>query len=77
MYRRGGNLSLDMQIIPNSTILERASPLMPIAITPGDIAGIGPEIVAKAFRDAPDVLQGCFLVGDVALMRAAAQQLGG
>ncbi len=50
---------------------------LPIAITPGDIAGIGPEIVAKAFRDAPDVLQGCFLVGDVALMRVTAQQLGG
>ena len=26
----------------------------PIAITMGDAAGIGPEIVAKAFRDHPD-----------------------
>ena len=49
---------------------------LPIAITPGDIAGIGPEIVIKAFRDAPDVMQGCFVVGDVALMRRAAQWLG-
>lgn len=45
----------------------------PIAITLGDAAGIGPEIIAKAFRDAPDVTQGCFVVGDVATMRRAAQ----
>jgi 4-hydroxythreonine-4-phosphate dehydrogenase len=50
---------------------------LPMAITPGDIAGIGPEIVVKAFRDAPDVLQDCFVVCDVALMRAAAQYVGG
>jgi 4-hydroxythreonine-4-phosphate dehydrogenase len=49
----------------------------PIAITPGDPAGIGPEIVAKAFRDAPDVLQGCFVIGDIALMRRAAALVGG
>ena len=44
-----------------------------IAITQGDPAGIGPEIVAKAFRDAPDVLHGCFAVGDLATLRRAAQ----
>ncbi len=49
----------------------------PIAITPGDPAGIGPETVAKAFRDAPQVMAGCFVVGDVALMRRAAQCVGG
>jgi 4-hydroxythreonine-4-phosphate dehydrogenase len=49
----------------------------PIAITPGDPAGIGPEIVAKAFRDAPGVLQGCFVVGNVPLMRRAAALVGG
>ncbi len=47
-------------------------PMRPIAITQGDPAGIGPEIVAKAFRDAPEVLQGCFVVGDVATLRRAA-----
>ena len=47
-------------------------PARPIAITLGDAAGIGPEIIAKAFRDAPDLLAGCFVVGDVALMRRAA-----
>jgi len=43
----------------------------PIAITLGDPAGIGPEIIAKAFRDAPELLQGCFVAGDVATMRRA------
>ncbi len=45
----------------------------PIAITLGDPAGIGPEIIAKAFRDAPDVTRECFVVGDVATMRRAVQ----
>ena len=44
-----------------------------IAITQGDPCGIGPEIIAKAFRDAPDDLQGCFVVGDLATLRRAAQ----
>lgn len=44
-----------------------------IAITQGDPAGIGPEIVAKAFRDAPEVLHGCFVVGDLATLRRAGQ----
>lgn len=46
---------------------------LPIAITLGDPAGIGPEIIAKAFRDAPDVTQNCFVVGDVATLRRANQ----
>lgn len=49
----------------------------PIAITMGDAAGIGPEIIAKAFRDAPDVLQGCFCVGDMGTLRRAAAVVGG
>ena len=47
-----------------------------IAITQGDSAGIGPEIIAKAFRDAPQVMQGCFVVGDVATLRRGAQAIG-
>ena len=43
----------------------------PIAITLGDPAGIGPEIIAKSFRDAPEEMWGCFVVGDVATMRRA------
>ncbi len=51
--------------------------LLPIAITPGDPAGIGPEIVAKAFRDAPDLLSGCFVLGNASLMQRAADVIGG
>ena len=47
----------------------------PIAITLGDAAGIGPEIIAMAFRDAPDKVQGCVVVGDVAVMQRAADVL--
>ena len=43
----------------------------PIVITLGDPAGIGPETIAMAFRDAQDVTQGCFVAGDVAVMRRA------
>jgi 4-hydroxythreonine-4-phosphate dehydrogenase len=49
--------------------------LKPIAITLGDPAGIGPEIIAKAFRDAPALTQGCFVAGDVGAIRRAAQML--
>ena len=44
-----------------------------IAITMGDAAGIGPEIIAKAFRDAPNATRGCFVAGDVVTLRRAAQ----
>lgn len=46
-----------------------------IAITQGDSAGIGPEIIAKVFRDQPALLQGCFVVGGVATMRRGAQAI--
>ena len=45
----------------------------PIAITLGDAAGIGPEIIAKAYGQAPELLQGCFVVGDAATLRRASQ----
>ena len=44
----------------------------PILITMGDAAGIGPEIIAKAYRDHPDDVAGCVVVGDVATLRRAA-----
>ncbi|MDB5945950.1 MAG: pdxA, partial [Ramlibacter sp.] len=34
--------------------------MKPIAITLGDPAGIGPEIIAKAFRDDGEFMRGCF-----------------
>lgn len=48
-----------------------------IAITQGDSAGIGPEIIAKAFRDHSQQLHGCFVAGDVATMRRGAQAIVG
>ena len=52
-----------------------ASVRSPIAITLGDPAGIGPEIIVKAFRDAPELTRGCFVAGDAATLRRAAQSL--
>ncbi|RFO97957.1 4-hydroxythreonine-4-phosphate dehydrogenase PdxA [Rhodoferax lacus] len=49
---------------------------LPIAITLGDAAGIGPEIIAKVFRQEPELLQGCFVWGDVGSMRRASAALG-
>lgn len=46
-----------------------------IAITLGDPAGIGPEIIVKAFRDAPEATHGAFVAGDVGTMRKASQAL--
>lgn len=43
----------------------------PIAITMGDAAGIGPEIIAKLYRDYADLARGTFVVGDVQTMRRA------
>ncbi|MDO9316516.1 MAG: 4-hydroxythreonine-4-phosphate dehydrogenase PdxA [Burkholderiaceae bacterium] len=55
---------------------ERAqSRLPPIVITMGDACGIGPEIIAKLFR--ASAAQRCFVLGDVAVMRRAAQLTGG
>ncbi len=45
--------------------------MKPLAITLGDAAGIGPEIICKAFRDAPQLTEGCVVVGDVATLRRA------
>jgi 4-hydroxythreonine-4-phosphate dehydrogenase len=44
----------------------------PMAVTLGDAAGIGPEIIVKAFRDAPEQMQGCVVIADVAVMQRAA-----
>ena len=45
----------------------------PIAITLGDPAGIGAEIIAKAYLLAPELTKGCFVVGDMATLRRAVQ----
>lgn len=50
---------------------------LPLLITQGDPAGIGPEIIAKAFRDAPSDMAGCVVAGDLATLRRAASLVGG
>ena len=46
---------------------------LPIAITMGDPAGIGPEIIVKAFMQEPELTKNCFVVGDVAALQRAAR----
>lgn len=48
---------------------------VPLAVTMGDACGIGPEIVARLFRHGRG--EGCIVLGDVAVMRAAAALAGG
>lgn len=45
---------------------------LPLVITMGDPAGIGPEIIAKAFRTEPELTRGAFVAGAVACLRRAA-----
>ena len=48
----------------------------PLAITMGDPAGIGPEIILKSFAQQPELMRNCFVVGDMAVMRQHAHILG-
>jgi 4-hydroxythreonine-4-phosphate dehydrogenase len=48
-----------------------------IAITMGDPAGIGPEIIVKAFLAAPELMRNCFVVGDAATLRRASRLVAG
>ncbi len=43
----------------------------PLAITQGDPAGIGGEIIARLFRDAPGDMAGCFVAGELMHLRRA------
>ncbi len=45
---------------------------LPTVITLGDPAGIGPEIIAKAWLQAPSLMAGCFVLGDIGVMLRAA-----
>ena len=60
-----------------ATPLSGFTTLQPLLITMGDAAGIGPEIIAKAFRDFPEDLRNCVVVGDVATLRRAARITAG
>lgn len=62
---------------PSAATAPLAPKTQPIAITMGDAAGIGPEIIAKAFRQDPHAMQGCFVAGDVQTMRRASSAVAG
>jgi 4-hydroxythreonine-4-phosphate dehydrogenase len=47
----------------------------PIVLTMGDPAGIGPEIVVKAFTERPELLRQTVVAGDVETLRRATHQL--
>jgi 4-hydroxythreonine-4-phosphate dehydrogenase len=49
----------------------------PLLITMGDPAGIGPEIIARAYNEAPAELAGCVVAGDVASLRRASRLVSG
>ena len=63
--------SFSLKFTPPMTATAAQDNTKPIAITMGDAAGIGPEIIAKAFVTEPSLLRGCFVAGDVATMRRA------
>lgn len=48
---------------------------IPIAISMGDPAGIGPEIITALFQDA-DVASACFVLGDETVLREAVRSAG-
>ena len=49
----------------------------PIAITMGDPAGIGPELIAQLFRLRPEWSSRCVVLADLAVMRRAVALTGG
>jgi 4-hydroxythreonine-4-phosphate dehydrogenase len=51
--------------------------MKPIAITLGDPAGIGPEIVAKLYAHEPGLARGTFVVGDLACLRRGTRIVAG
>jgi len=68
--------SLTLTTPPDMTSSSHSTHL-PIAITMGDAAGIGPEIIVRAFQTSPQDTTGCFVVGDVATLRRAAAVVAG
>ena len=61
---------------------DRSAPLsaavgLPLVLTMGDPAGIGPELLAQVFRRQPHWSRHCVVAGDLATLRRAAQVTGG
>lgn len=51
-------------------------PMAPVAVTMGDAAGIGPEVVLKALAGDPELRERSVVVGDLAHLRALAGRMG-
>ena len=49
----------------------QTTPVLPLVLSMGDPAGIGPEIIAKAFRERPDLLRQVVVAGDVVTLQRA------
>ncbi len=63
-----------MRTVPASPAIDgSATTESPVILTMGDPAGIGPEIVVKAFRERPELLRRVVVAGDVATLRRAAR----
>jgi 4-hydroxythreonine-4-phosphate dehydrogenase len=56
--------------------MHRPALALPMVLTMGDPAGIGPEIIVKAFRERPELLRQVVVAGDVETLHRAAQQWG-
>ncbi len=56
--------------------LHRPRHVLPMVLTMGDPAGIGPEIIAKAFLERPGLLRQVVVAGDLGTLHRAAQRLG-
>ena len=53
------------------------APGLPHLLTMGDACGVGPEILAKMFRGDGEESRGAFVLGDLGVMRRAAEICGG
>jgi 4-hydroxythreonine-4-phosphate dehydrogenase len=51
--------------------------MKPIAITLGDPAGIGPEIIAKLYAQEPELARDTFVAGDLACLRRGTHAVAG
>lgn len=56
----------------NSSEQVSTAPHIPVLVTMGDPAGIGPEIIAKALRERPELQRQLVVVGDMATLERAA-----
>ncbi len=57
----------------NQPIPHRPACVNPVVLTMGDPAGIGPEIIARAFKERPELLGQIVAAGDVDTLRRAAR----